>query len=82
MKKLREKGHYLEPIIRIGKKGITDEVIKEISKQIKKKKLIKIKFLKSFLDKKERKETAREIAEKTDSKIIEQIGFVVVLWKK
>jgi len=82
MNKLKEKGRYLEPLIRIGKKGLTDEVIKEIAKQLKKKKLIKIKFLKSFLEKKDRKEVAREVTEKTNSKIIEQVGFVVVLSEK
>ena len=82
MNKLKEKGKYLEPILRIGKKGINDEVINEISRQLKKKKLIKIKFLRSFLEKSDRKEAAKTIAEKTDSKIIDQVGFVVVFWKR
>lgn len=82
MKALKEKGRYLEPVIRIGKKGLTKEIIIEISKQLKKKKLIKVKFLRSFLENNDRKEASKEIADKTDSKIIEQVGFVVVLWRR
>jgi len=81
-KELKSKAMNLEPIIWVGKSGITEEIIKEIKIQLQKKKLIKIKLLKSIIEKKGKKELAKNLAEKTDSRIITQVGFVVVLYKK
>ncbi len=44
--------------------------------------LIKIKFLRSAIENADRKELAKEILEKTDSILIEQVGFVIVLYKE
>ena len=79
---LVEKAKLLEPIIRIGKSGLTEGVIEEIKTQLKKNKLIKIKLLKAALVDKDRKAIAREIAEKTGAELIHQVGFVVVLYKR
>ena len=80
--KLIEQAKLLEPIIRIGKSGLTAGVVEEIKKQLKKRKLIKIKFLRAALEKKDRKKLAKEIAEKTGAELVQQVGFVVVLQKK
>jgi len=80
-KKLKEKSKTLEPIIRVGKNGLTENTIKEIKKQLNKKKLIKVKFLRSFIGDKNKKEVAKEIAQKTNSQLIDSVGFVVVLYK-
>jgi RNA-binding protein len=79
---LRRKAMVLEPVIRIGKNGLTEGAIAEIKKLLKKYKLIKIKMLKGFAMDKNKKTVAREIAEKTDSELVQQVGFVVVLYKK
>ncbi|NQV08324.1 YhbY family RNA-binding protein [Candidatus Woesearchaeota archaeon] len=82
MNNLKEKARYLEPVMRIGKNGLTEGTIIEIKKQLKKKKLIKIKFLRAFLGNNDKKQAAKEISEKTESIIIDQVGFVVVLWRR
>ncbi len=74
-----QKIRTLEASIRIGKSGITDGVVKEIKKQIDKKGAVKIKLLRSFIAGKDKKKVAEEIAEKTKSKVVNMIGFVVVL---
>ena len=79
---LKRQARVLETTIRIGKSGITEGVVKEIKKQLGRKKLIKIKCLKSFIAKKDKKAVAAELAEKTGSEIIHQVGFVIVLHKK
>jgi RNA-binding protein len=61
---------------------LTDNTIKEIEKQLKKRRLIKIKMLRAFFEGKNKKEVAKEIAEKTNSILIDSVGFVVVLLKK
>jgi|TARA_B100002003_G_scaffold205896_1_gene199481 RNA-binding protein len=81
-KKILEQAKLLEPIVRIGKNGLTDSMVKELKLHLKKRKLIKVKLLRSFIGENNRKELVKEIADKTDSNIIQQIGFVVVLGEK
>ncbi len=81
-KELKSKAMGLEPIILVGKSGLTGSVIQEIKIQLKKRKLIKIKFLRSIVKEKGKKELAEELASKTNSRIITKVGFVVVLYKE
>ena len=81
-KELKSKAMVLDPIIIVGKSGLTDSAVKEIKIQLKKRKLIKIKFLRSIVKEKGKKELAQELADRTDSKIIMKVGFVVVLYKE
>lgn len=71
--------HSLPIIVRIGKAGITDTVIAEIKKQLRKRKTIKVKFLPAHASGKDKKAFAIELAEKTKSQLVSQIGFVAVL---
>lgn len=80
-KELKSKAKLIRPLVRIGKNGINDNQINDIRKHLKKRKLIKIKLLKSFR-KEETKDISLDIAEKTDSKVIHIIGFTFVLYKK
>lgn len=80
--KLKQKAKKLEPHIRIGKKGLTEEVVKEIANQLKDKEIIKIKLLKPAIkDKKHKKAMAIELAGKTGSMLIDRVGSVIVLHK-
>jgi RNA-binding protein len=81
-RKQRSEGKLLEPSIIIGKNGYSEEVIKNIKDKIKKNQLIKIKILKTFIEGKDKKEIARDLAEKTNSNLIDLVGFNVVLGKK
>ncbi len=81
-KELLEKTNLLKPVLRIGKKGLTESVIKELKNHLKKKKLIKVKLLKSFIQDKNRKKIAAELATQTNSEIVQQIGFVIALYKE
>ena len=82
IKKMRAKAKLLEPLIRIGKNGLTDTAIAEIRLMISKRQMIKVKMLEPFFAGKDKKELAKEIAEKTNSLLVEAIGHVVVLHKK
>ena len=79
---LKQKAKQLEPALRLGKKGITEAQVKEIKQILKKKKLIKIRLVKGYLEGKDRKAEARHIAELADARLIDAIGFVVVLARK
>jgi RNA-binding protein len=82
IKELKGNAKLLEPVVRIGKNGLTDEVIVQISKVLDKRRLIKIKFLRAFLENNDRKKAAEELAKKTRSLLVEQVGFVAVLYKE
>lgn len=82
LKKLKNKARQIESTLRIGKNGLTEGQIKELEKQLRARKLVKIKFLQSFLQEKDRKEAAIEIADKTGAKVIDLTGFVLSIYKQ
>lgn len=79
-KEQKEMAKGLEPLLRIGKNGLNEGTVKEIKKMLEKRKLVKIKMLKTFAE--DRKKAAKDIADKTDSVLVDSVGFVVVLGKK
>ncbi len=69
--------------INIGKKGITEGVVKEINMLLEKKGVVKVKLLKNFRNSvnKDRRELAREIASKVDGELVDLRGFVLTFKK-
>jgi len=82
LKELKTKSMGLEPVVRIGKSGLTESVVSEIKKHLKKKKLIKIKMLQAFVNGKDKKVLAKEIADTVEGVLIHTVGFVVVVGEK
>lgn len=80
--KLRSKARVLKPIVWIGKNGLNSDVFEEINRQLDKKELIKIKLNKSFIDEKDKKKIARDIAVKTKSDLISVVGFIILLYRQ
>ena len=81
-KELLKKGRQLSPSLRIGKSGLNEEIIKEIKLQLKKKKMVKVKFLRSYIENKNKREEGLQLAKRTNSEFLYSVGFVVVLYKK
>jgi putative YhbY family RNA-binding protein len=69
------------PTVWIGKNGASEESLKEIEKQLEKKKMVKIKILKSALEGDEAKEIASRIAEQTEASLVEVRGHTFMLYK-
>jgi RNA-binding protein len=74
---LRGRAQSLPATVRIGKDGITQTVIDEVIRQLKKTKLVKVKLLPSV--ERDRKEAGAELAKATSSVLIEVRGRTVVL---
>lgn len=74
---LRGRAQSLPATVRIGKDGITQTVIEEVIRQLKKTKLVKVKLLPSV--EKDGKEAGAELAKVTSSVLIEVRGRTVVL---
>ena len=72
---------HSEVSLRIGKSGLSDGMVNEIILQIKKKKKIKIKILKSALDNITKDEFISAVLEKTNSRLVQKIGNVIVVEK-
>ncbi len=67
--------------INVGKKGINDNLIKEINLLLEKKGIVKVRMLRNFRNSFEgevdRKVIAREIEKKVDGKLVDLRGFVM-----
>jgi RNA-binding protein len=72
----------IEPALRIGKNGITDGQVKEVEILLKKRKLVKIKVLKTMAAGTDMENMASRLAHKTHSEVVDVIGHVMVLYKK
>ncbi len=77
----RAKANSLEPIIQIGKEGISDNLVTQVDDALDTRELIKIRV---HLDTAPSapKEFASELAEKTGADVIQVIGGVIVLYRK
>ena len=80
VRRIKSAAHKLSPSVRIGKSGVTKAIIDEISNQLDKKKLIKVKVLK--MSRTEMTLLSKEISELTDSEVIDRRGNIIVLWRK
>ena len=69
-----------QPIFQIGKGGINDNLIKQLSDALEARELIKIRILNNSDD--DAKGFAPELAELTNSELIQVIGHNVVLYRK
>ncbi len=80
-KEMKAKAKGMDPLVRIGKNGLTGSVVAQVVRLLEKRKLVKIKFLRAFIEDHDRKKAAGQLAERTGAEIIDQVGFVVVLYK-
>lgn len=77
----RAKANSLQPLFQVGKGGISDALIKQTDDALEARELIKLKVLleSSPLTP---GEVADELAEKTNSNVIQVIGGVIVLYRE
>ena len=76
---LRSEAHHLEPVVLIGKHGVTEGTIKTIDKALDSRELIKIKF-REFKDKKQI--LSEKISEVTNSAVVGIIGHTLIIFRQ
>ena len=79
-KALKAKAHKLDPVVHVGAKGITEEVIAEIDRALHAHELIKVRA--ASLDRDAREEAFGRIADRTGAQAVQHIGKVFVLFRK
>ncbi len=78
-KKLKSLAHKLKPLVIIGQKGITENLIGSIKKALDDHELLKVKF-NDFKDEKE--QITDKIIEQTESYKVSTLGNVLILYKQ
>jgi RNA-binding protein len=79
-KALKGKAHKLEPVVQIGAKGLTDEVVAEIERALTAHELIKVRA--AAMEREERDTALKEIVLRTAALPVQQVGKVFVLYRK
>ncbi len=70
------------PTVWIGKNGISEEILAEIDSQLERTEMVKSKILKTALGETRAKAIAAEIAQKTESALVEVRGHTFILYRK
>jgi RNA-binding protein len=76
---LRGLAHPLSPIVRLGKEGLTEAVVKETARALHDHELIKVKAPGG--DREARDAAFTALAERTSSALVHRIGNVAVLYR-
>ena len=79
-KALKGRAHKLEPVVLIGNKGLTDQVVKEVDLALKVHELIKVRA--PSVERGDREETLRTLCERTGAEAVQIIGKVFVMYRK
>lgn len=76
---LRSKAHHLDPLVQIGKNGITDTVLGQIDELLERRELIKITLLQNT------DEVAEDVAELLEKElqchVVQKIGRILVVYR-
>lgn len=77
---LRAKAHHLNPIFQVGKGGVNDNMLKQITEALEARELLKISILQNCDE--DRTEVAEKIKVGTGAEIVQIIGNIIVLYKE
>lgn len=78
-KYLRKIGHHLDPLVIIGKQGVTDMLVRAVTQALESHELVKIRF-NEF--KEEKRPLIEEIERRTASHVVGTIGHVALFYKE
>ncbi len=70
-----------DPMVRIGKAGVSQQVLTEVDKQLKKNKMVKVRILQTALIKDDAKRIASQVAETTGACLVEIRGHTFMLYR-
>lgn len=77
---LRKKAHDLDALVRIGKEGVTDNLIQSILDAIESRELIKVKILQNCEE--EKIEIMEQLSQCKEFEVVGIIGRTIILFKE
>jgi RNA-binding protein len=77
---LRSKAHHLDPIFQVGKGGVNENMIKQITDALEARELFKISVLQNSEE--DKTVVAEQLAKGTGAEIVQLIGNIIVLYKE
>jgi RNA-binding protein len=82
LRRLQSRSRRTDATIWIGKQGVTEELLIQVTGQLKKRELVKLKAQKSALVETETQVLATKVASSTGSTLIEVMGHTFTLYKR
>lgn len=79
IRELKALAHHLNPVVQIGQKGVTENVIKAFEKAVDDHELIKVKFV-DF--KEDKKELSLNLSRETGAALVDIIGNVAIFYRE
>ena len=80
VKKLRKLAHHKKVVVIVGQHGLTDAVMFEIDNALEIHELLKVRINAS--DKSERNQIIEQIAQQTQSEVVQRIGHIAVFYRQ
>ncbi|HZH61399.1 MAG TPA: ribosome assembly RNA-binding protein YhbY [Metabacillus sp.] len=77
---LRSEAHHLNPIFQVGKGGVNENMIKQLSDALEARELFKVSVLQNCED--DKNTVAEEIINGTGAELVQIIGNTIVLYKE
>ena len=77
-KRFRTIGHQLRPVITVGNKGLTEQLMQELERALTDHELIKIKIMG---DREEREKISSQILDQTGATCIQSVGGMVLIMR-
>jgi RNA-binding protein len=77
---LKARAHSLEPVVIVGGKGLTEEVVAEIDRALAVHQLIKVRV--PGLERADRERIFKDLCDRTGAAAVQQVGKVFVLFRK
>jgi RNA-binding protein len=77
-KRLRGLAHSLEPLVHVGKGGVTDELAAQLDRALDAHELVKVRFLEG---KEEKRELVAELCRRTGAAEAGTVGHVAILYR-
>ena len=79
--RIKQEMNNEKPTVWIGKYGVTDQLLKEISRQLDRREVVKMRILKSALKNDSTDNIIQRIVQKTESTLIDKRGNIFVIYK-
>ncbi|KHD85222.1 ribosome assembly RNA-binding protein YhbY [Heyndrickxia ginsengihumi] len=77
---LRSKAHHLNPIFQVGKGGVNENMIRQVSDALEARELMKISVLQNCEE--DKQTVADQLVQGTNAELVQIIGNTIVLYKE